>query len=187
MKPITKIAMSALIAGSFSTTAMAKVYGDIGVSYASVDAELDGNFVGADADGDSFNIQGHIGYEFNKYFDLESELIFGADGDDFEGADIGVAYLLSAFARAKYPVTSSIDVFGRVGYTNGEIEGINTLGKSEDINVDGVAFGIGGIYDIGNGGGIRLDVTQYILEGDTNGVDVDGDTTSVFIGYVFDF
>ena len=184
MKPITKIAMSALIAGSFSTTAMAKVYGDVGVGYASVDAELDGI---VDAEGDSFNIQGHVGYEFNKYFDLESELIFGADSEDFQGIDIGISYLVGAFARAKYPVTSNIDVFARVGYSNGEIEGINALNQPQDINVDGVAFGIGGIYDIGNGGGIRLDITQYALEGDTNSVDVDGDTTAVSVGYVFDF
>lgn len=149
---VAAAAVGALLGLPALAHAQTQVYGTIG--YAAVD--VDPVNLGA--------IQGRLGVQFNPHFAIEGEAAIGIADDDFLGVDVELSHEVALFAVAKLPVSESLNLFARVGYSTTEIDvgGTNASG-------DGVAYGIGGEAFFTPNDGVRLDWTRH----DADGADAD--------------
>lgn len=117
-----------------------------------------------DGAGDLGAVTGRLGYRFNPNFAVEGEAGFGVKDDGpFE-----LNHTAGAYAVGIIPLSQNFDLHGRLGYQTTEIDG--PLG---DINADGLAYGVGGTFNISERFGVRADVTR--VEGD----DIDADSLSI--------
>lgn len=159
MKTLMIAASAAVLSlAAIPAGAQAQAYGTIG--YAGVDAE--GADVGA--------IQGRLGYKFTPYLGVEGEAAFGIKGDTVSGIDVDMKHEIGVFGVLTAPVSPSVDLFARAGYTGATFD--TSLG---DVESDGFAYGLGGQYNVTQQDGIRLDWTRH------NHDDVEADVWS--IGY----
>lgn len=180
-------------------------YADGGFSATAVNADdaidpvLDPNFK---------SLGGHIGVGVSKFISIEGEALIGLDselrfgsvtrssfGEDAEQTqltdiqtDVNLNYIIGGFARGTVPVTSKLNVFGRLGYAQAEIDSDTTVreinleteevsisytGSNIDV-VSGPAFGVGATYDVSDKVYIRGDFTRYDLD--------DGELDNIMIG-----
>lgn len=153
MKKMLLCAAAALGAAiAMPAAAQAQVY--VGAGYTHYDT---------DGAGDLGAVTGRVGYRFTPNFAVEGEAGFGVKDDGpFE-----LNHSVGAYAVGIIPLTSNFDLHGRLGYQTTEIG--TPLGDRES---DGVAYGVGGTFNITERFGVRADVTR--LEGDR-----DADTVSV--------
>lgn len=183
------LAVSSLTAVSASANDKKGVYATIGGTYLSTELDLSDVDVADQIvdfgveDIDAALINGRVGYRFNDFFAVEGELGFGLGGDDFDrtipvdafgtvvnvdanvGLDVKNYYI--GFARGILPVSEQFDIFARVGYGGATAEadvvasaqGFTASG-SEDDNVSGFAYGVGGQYNLTEKDGIRADYTR---------------------------
>jgi len=159
MKTLMIAASAAVLSlAAIPAAAQAQTYGTIG--YAGVDAE--GADVGA--------IQGRLGYKFTPYLGVEGEAAFGIKGDTVSGIDVDMKHEIGVFGVLTAPVSPSVDLFARAGYTVATFD--TSLG---DVESDGFAYGLGGQYNVTEKDGVRLDWTRH------NHDDVEADVWS--IGY----
>ena len=149
---------AALSLAALPAAARAQAYGTIG--YAGVDAE--GANVGA--------IQGRLGYRFTPYLAVEGEAAVGVQGDTVGGVDIDMKHEVGVVGVVTAPVSPSFDLCARAGYTGASFD--TGLG---DVDTDGLAWGVGGQYNVTERDGIRLDWTRH------NHDDLEADVWS--IGY----
>ena len=114
-------------------------------------AYVSGGYTHFDGDGGAElgAITGRVGVNINPNFAVEGEASFGVKDDSGTELD----HELGVFVVGKPPISSSFDVFARLGYA--QIE--TSPGGSED----GVAYGVGGNLNLSPVDGIRLDYTRH--------------------------
>ncbi len=145
---VAAAAAGALLALPALAHAQTQVYGTIG--YASVD--IDPVNLGA--------IQGRLGVQVNPYIAFEGEAAFGVGDDEVAGIKVELATELAAFAVVKAPVSESLNLFARVGYSTTDVEVGGTSASG-----DGVAYGIGGEAFFTANDGVRVDWTRHDADG----------------------
>lgn len=154
-------------AASAQDTSDTTVYGTIGYANVAADGDADVN-LGA--------IQGRIGARFGKYFGVEGELATGVKDDSFDVAgtnvDVELKHEVGVFAVGNYPITDRFDIFARVGYAWAEAKA-KGAGISDEADLDGVAYGVGGQYFFTDKDGVRLDYTRH------DGKDAEADVVGV--------
>ncbi|HRE45121.1 MAG TPA: porin family protein [Terricaulis sp.] len=159
---MNKMILSAAVAFGALTAlpaaASAQVY--VGAGYTQLDT---------DGAGDLGAVTGRVGYQFTPNFAVEGEAGFGVKDDGpFE-----LNHTVGAYAVGILPVAERFSLHGRLGYQTTEID--TPLG---DIDSDGVAYGVGGTFNVTERFGVRADVTRQ--EGDL-------DADSVSLGGVLRF
>jgi opacity protein-like surface antigen len=143
----------------------------------------------------SFQIRG--GYSFNQYIAIEGETLVsfnpytfddeGENYDDSDAADLKSAF--AVYAVPRIPVSSTIDLYGRVGYLwteydygSGPLSGLTTTSS-------GPGFGGGVDVEFGSKWSVYLDYTWFDLSnedefgGVTDSYDASGSLLSV--GFTF--
>jgi len=110
--------------------------------------------------GDVGAVTGRLGYRFNPNFAVEGEASTGVEDDD----NIDLNYDAGLYAVGILPVSERIDLHARLGYHTTEVD--TPLGEGDD---DGVAYGVGGTWRIGERWGVRGDYTR--LDGDEDEAD----------------
>jgi outer membrane immunogenic protein len=103
---------------------------------------------------------GRLGYKFHPNFALEGEGSFGVSDDD----DIELNHNVGAYAVGILPLGESIELHGRVGYQQTEVD--TPLG---DADADGLGYGAGATWNVTPAFGIRGDWTR--IEGDDEEAD----------------
>lgn len=157
-----KVILSAAVAlgAIMALPAAASAQAYVGAGYSHFDT---------DGAGDLGAVTGRLGYRFHPNFAVEGEAGFGVKDDGpFE-----LNHTVGAYAVAILPLSDRFDLHGRLGYQTTEIG--TPLG---DIDSDGVAYGVGGTFNLTPRFGVRADVTRQ--EGDI-------DADSVSLGGVFRF
>lgn len=157
-----KVIMSAAVAlgavMALPAAASAQVY--VGAGYTHFDT---------DGAGDLGAVTGRLGYRFHPNFAVEGEAGFGVKDDGpFE-----LNHTVGVYAVGILPLSDRFDLHGRLGYQTTEIGA--PLG---DIDSDGLAYGVGGTFNVTERFGVRADVTRQ--EGDI-------DADSISLGGVFRF
>lgn len=112
-------------------------------------------------------VTGRLGYRMNQNFAVEGEGTIGTRDDD--NAELNGAY--GVYGVGILPVSPSVDLFGRVGYQQVEVDGV---GPVADIDEDGVGYGAGASFRVSDRFGIRGEYTRL----DT-GEESDADTFSI--------
>ncbi|PQA85533.1 outer membrane beta-barrel protein [Hyphococcus luteus] len=143
--------------------------------------------VGGDADISAITARG--GWQFARFFAIESDISFGVDDggfdfnrneddldfddnndDDFNDViagpgDLGLDYLVGGYGRFIFPVSDKVDLSARAGYAFAEIDStVQTLGGNQLVfggSDDGFAFGGSAAYDITENLSLRADYTHY--------------------------
>ena len=153
MKKLLFCAAAALGAAlALPGAANAQVY--VGAGYSHLDA---------DGAGDLGALTGRLGSRFNRFFALEGEAGLGVDDD----GPVELNHTAGVFALGILPLSQRFDLHGRIGYQNTEFDA-----PGGDADSDGLAYGIGGAFNLSERFAVRADVTR--LEGD-----VDADTVSL--------
>lgn len=140
-------------------------------------------FDGEDSSINALNFRG--GVEFNELLGAEFESSFGLGAEDvsgFSGAQVELENQFAAFFVGRYPVLPQTDILLRLGYSTGELQ-LSNAGVSQDFEIDGIAFGIGGEYMFTDTLGIRGDYTR--IEADE--ANFDGGIDTFAISGVFKF
>ncbi len=139
-----------------------------------------GNFYGTlggvmyDTDIDSFGLEGRLGYDSGRRllgasYGAELEGSLGIlDEKDVDG-DIttkgGFDYNVAAFAVARRSLTPRLSVHGRLGYDFRQLsvkaEDLDGNTGKVELDLDGIAYGIGAEYALSPVSGLRLDLTEY--------------------------
>lgn len=146
------------------------------------------NFEGSNGiDNHAWAPTARVGWRMLPMLSVEAEAGFGVDDGnfDFQGSeddfdiddnadgdvadiinapgDFGLNYMLAAYGRLSFPVTSNMEIFGRAGYAYADVDskvttpggGTIRLGSSED----GPSFGGGVAWHISENSAIRADYT----------------------------
>jgi len=127
------------------------VYGNIG--YANVD--VDPVNLGA--------VQGRLGVDLTPHFAIEGEAAFGVADDTILGASVELSNSFGIFVVAKAPVSESVDLFARAGFSSAEVDVAGTTGSE-----DGAAYGVGAQVFFTENDGVRFDYTRYDYGGDAD-------------------
>ncbi|HRD46852.1 MAG TPA: porin family protein [Caulobacter sp.] len=150
------IAAAAAAAALFGLPALAhaeaQIYGTIG--YANID--VDPVNLGG--------IQARLGAQFNPHLAIEGEAAFGVQDDEILGVTVELSNEFAVFAVGKLPVSESVNLFARVGYSNTDIDVGGTSASG-----DGFAYGVGGEAFFTENDGVRFDWTKH----DADGADAD--------------
>ncbi len=188
-------------AASAQTTTDTGLYLDGGYTY------LDITPNGADEGVSSSALTARLGYKFTPVFSLEAELSSGIDDGEFDynvdeddfgfddnddgdfddiiaaSGDIGVNYLVSAFAKADLPVSDTVNLHGRLGYGYIDLDATVMTPGGADVNVedsaDGPAAGVGASLNLANNWTIRGDYSYFDFD------DTDTHAGTVTAGYRF--
>ena len=183
------LAVSLFAAATASANDKQGVYATIGGTLLSTELDLSSLEVAnqpldlGTEDVDITFLNGRLGYRLNDFFAIEGEIGFGLGGDDFDrvvpidvlgppvivdanvSGDVDNYYI--AFARGILPVSDQFDTFARIGYREatgeasvvGMVAGLTGAGSVSD-NISGVAYGVGGQYNLTANDGIRADYTR---------------------------
>lgn len=131
--------------------AESSVYGNIG--YANVD--LDPVNLGV--------VQGRLGVDVTPNFAIEGEAAFGIADDEILGVSVELSHSFGIFLVGKVPVSETVDLFARAGFSSAEVDVAGTTGSE-----DGAAYGVGAQMFFTENDGVRLDYTRYDYGGDAN-------------------
>lgn len=147
---------------SVAAPASAETYGTIGYGRASTDFGL----AGADVDLDALTVQGGWRPE-GGVFGVEAEASIGLGDDTVAGAgiDVELRHQYAIYATAQFPVTPQINLFGRVGFGNSDVELSDSTGSLGAVDTDSVNFGLGGSYMFSEVNGVRVDFTRHDFKG----------------------
>lgn len=112
---------------------------------------VSGGYTRIDGDGGAElgALTGRVGVGFGQHFAVEGEGSFGIDDD--AGTELDSE--LGVFGVAKLPISPQFDIFGRVGWSRIE----TSPGGDED----GLAYGVGGQFNLTEKDGIRGDWTRH--------------------------
>jgi len=157
----------------------------LAISLSSVSAQAQDNSIYANLgvisyDEDLPGIEAKLGYNFNKYFGIETQGSIGINRDDRfstppESLPIGlkVNYNVAAFAVVRYPLFKKFEVFARGGVSNTQLS--IEVGDDSTLDLDqtetGIALGGGAQYIFDRKNGIRFEYTRLD--------EVDADTVSL--------
>lgn len=152
MKTLMIAASAAALALAAPALAQAQsVYGNIG--YANVD--VDPVNLGA--------IQGRLGVDVTPNFAIEGEAAFGVADDTILGTSVELSHSFGIFLVGKVPVSESVDLFARAGFSSAEVDVGGTTGSE-----DGAAYGVGAQVFFTENDGVRFDYTRYDYGGDAD-------------------
>jgi len=181
-------------------------YVDGGVSHITVEGN---DLISPLNDNPDFDSLGaHFGYDLSKNFSIEGEAIIGLDnyssavqtsttdlgGDPAQvrqsdySVESSLSHIVGAYVRGSAPVTSKLNVFGRLGVAyvkmdrtsnsfvsiSNSDEAPTTGSLSTSYSDFGAAFGAGTTYDLTDKIYLRGDLTRYDLP--------DGDVDNMMIG-----
>jgi len=113
-------------------------------------------------------LTGRLGVGFGQHFAVEGEASFGVKDDG--GLELDNEF--GIFGLAKLPLSSQFDIFGRVGWSRIE--------TSPTGDADGLAYGVGGQFNLTPKDGIRGDWTRHDY-------DEDGEVDAYSISYIRSF
>jgi len=170
-------------------------YVDGGISLIAVDGD---DLIDPVIDPQFESLGAHFGVDVSKHFSVEGEAIIGLNSEYAIGRastiDLGgdpaqfrwtdfttessLNYVVGAYARGNFPVTTKLNVFGRLGYAQVELDQNtrvrSTVSNSDDepvaysvsnISVErGPAFGAGVTYDLTDKIYVRGDLTRYDID-----------------------
>jgi hypothetical protein len=178
-------ALLAAVPAAAQTVGQPGLYGTIGYMHLSTDLEGDFDENGTE---DSFDIDvgavtGRFGGRFTPYLGAEAELSFGVrDSEDSQqftvsgvtvDADVSVELKnqFAAYGVGFLPVSPNADLFARVGYGRGELDGtVRVSGGgttlTEELEGDNSfwAYGVGGQFMFDGVNGVRVDYTRYDID-----------------------
>jgi opacity protein-like surface antigen len=163
MKLVLTAAASVAVLAAPAFAQESNFYGNVGYSHISTD----------DADLGAIALRG--GVDFNQNFGAEIEGAFGINDEEFDiggtTANLELKHSIGAFAVGKMPVSPMVDLFGRVGYVNVELEasGAGTTVSDDD---SALAFGVGGQFALDDKNGIRVGYTNYDFDESADVFDV---------------
>ena len=181
-------------------------YVDGGISHITVDGN---DLISPLYDNPDFDSLGaHFGYDLSKHFSIEGEAIIGLDDyssavqtsfDDLGGdpaqvrqtdysVESSLSHIVGAYVRGSAPVTSKLNVFGRLGIALLEMDrtsnSIVSISNSDEAPTGGslsssytdfgAAFGAGATYNFTDKIYVRGDLTRYDLD--------DGDVDNMMFG-----
>jgi opacity protein-like surface antigen len=143
-----------------------------------------------DVDSELFGVQGRLGWQSKSFFGAEVEGSFGLSDDDATVvvggvplmAETGVDTQIAGFGVARLPVSERLNILGRVGYHKTDFSGEVTDGVTVadlDFSTDGIAYGAGVEYALGQKTSVRADYTRYDFDG------ADADSVSLAIARKF--
>lgn len=151
------VSLAALAATAFGLPVLAHAEPYANLGYTWYDAEGD----------DVGGVTGRLGYRFTPHLGVEAEGTLGVDDND--GAELNSA--LGAYAVGTLPIGTSLDVHGRVGYNQLDID--RTSGP--DIDDGGLSYGAGVGWQATQNFGLRADWTRTETDGgDADGLSVGG-------------
>ncbi len=149
------LAMAALAVSAHAAAPASQGYFQAGVASAKLDSE-------------TFSaVHLNAGVDVNKYLALEAGGDVGLSGKtyNYNGANVKIRfdYDFGAYVVGKLPVSSNVDLLGRVGYIRVQGSGAYQSNKVA-VGDSGVAYGVGLRY-FPNGGnnGVSADLTHYDL------------------------
>ena len=146
-------------------------------------AEVSGSYSHVDSDaGDLGAVTARGTYFFSQYFGAEAEASVGVKEEDNSplfGFSTELDHSVAGFGVVRAPLSDRVELFGRIGYQSSEISADVPGGGNNSIDIDGLAYGVGGKFFVTDRLGVRLDASRY--EGD----DYESDVFS--IGGVFRF
>ena len=146
-------------------------------------AEVSGSYSHLNSDaGDIGAVTARGTYFFNQYFGAEAEASVGVKEEDNSplfGAPTKLDHSLAGFGVVRAPLSDRVELFGRVGYQSSEISADIPGGGSASVDIDGLAYGVGGKFFVTDRLGVRVDASRY------EGGDYESDVFS--IGGVFRF
>ena len=155
------LALSGTLAGTLAGAGMAsaqdvgKVYGSVGLQNTNNDT-LGTNLGSVDA---------RVGTKITPHFGVEGEAAFGTNKDT---TTLGNRYKLTnktaVYGVGYLPVSSSVDLIGRVGVSDTNLKGPNSTGKVEEGTA--LDYGVGAQYHINPSYALRADVTRSDFNGD---------------------
>jgi hypothetical protein len=141
---ITAAAAALTLAAVPAVSQAQEVYGTVG--YGNVDTDT--AKVGA--------LQARLGYKFTPNLGVEGEASFGVKDDNYGGVNVKLKDQFGAYVVGFVPVTPKAELFARVGYSGATFD--TSLG---DRDADGVAYGVGGQYNVTDKDGVRFDWTRH--------------------------
>lgn len=141
----------------------AYTYGTLGTTLYDVDSEL-------------FGVQGRLGWQSKSFFGAELEGSYGFNDDDavinvggnLLNSETGIDTQFAGFGVARFPLSDRFSVHGRLGYHNTEFSSKVTDGVTVadlEFGTDGIAYGLGAEYAVGQKTSVRADYTRYDLDG----------------------
>lgn len=151
-----KIRLSALVAVTLAATpyAFAQSGPELSVGYSHV--ETDAGDLGA------ATVRGT--YFFSRYLGAEVEGSLGVKDESNSplfGGTTKLDHSLAAFGVVRAPITDRLELFGRMGYQTSEISADVPGGVNNSLDVDGLAYGVGGKLFLNERLGLRLDASRF--------------------------
>jgi hypothetical protein len=96
-------------------------------------------------------------------FAIEGEAAFGIADDEILGVSVELSHSYGIFLVGKVPVSDTVDLFARAGFSSAEVDVAGTTGSE-----DGAAYGVGAQVFFTENDGVRFDYTRYDYGGDAN-------------------
>jgi len=158
MKTLILAAASALTITSFATAASAqdtsnnadvgRVYGSIGVQ--GQDNHKTGSNLGS--------VNARVGTKITPHFGVEGEAAFGTNKDTTAAGDYRLTNKVGVYGVGYLPVSSNIDLLGRVGVSDTDLKAPASAGKLEQGTA--LDYGVGAQYHFNSDYAARLDYTK---------------------------
>ncbi|WP_443750517.1 porin family protein [Asticcacaulis solisilvae] len=158
MKTLIIAAASALTIGTFASAAMAqdtsnnadvgRVYGSLGVQ--GQDNHKTGSNLGS--------VNARVGTKITPHFGVEGEAAFGTNKDTTSAGDYRLTNKVGVYGVGYLPVSSNIDLLGRVGVSDTDLKAPASAGKLEQGTA--VDYGVGAQYHFNRDYAARVDYTK---------------------------
>ena len=117
---------------------ISSAYLGLGLVATRYDSRCLSSAVGCDGTENAAGLLLRVGYDFNEYVGLEGRALMTLFNDDG-----GKIKHFGAFVKPMYPLTDELNAYGLLGF-----EKTTTSGTLREIDVSGLAFGLGLEYDI---------------------------------------
>jgi hypothetical protein len=141
-----------------STSSLSGFYGGLGL----VAVKYDPNCICKSGVDKTAGFMGKLGYDFNKYFGLETRGLFTTLKDDG-----GTVKHLGAFLKPMFPLGKNINSYGLLGFAKS-----TTQGSLRRTDTSGLALGLGLEYDLLDSNfGFFTDYERLLLKSDSPDLD----------------
>lgn len=145
--------------------------------------EGDPSFLPGTYDAEPTGLGLKFGAKFSPNLAAEGLLVFGLGDDAFETStlDVEVSTILGGYVVGNFPVSPTIDIFGKAGLAIVTYEDED----GDEIDGTGLSFGFGGAFNVGAG----AIVVEYVIYPETEydesvwGAEFTADSHSLNIGY----
>ncbi len=157
MKTIIIAAASVLALTSVATVASAqdvgKLYGSVGVT-GQDNKKTDSNLGSANV---------RLGTKLTPHFGVEGELATGTNDDTTAAGKYKLTSKAAAYGVGYLPVSSNVDLIGRVGLSDTDLKAPAASGKLEQGTA--VDYGVGAQYHFNSDYAARVDLTKSDFQG----------------------